>query len=226
MGLHIYNEPVAAGVEQLTNTIRGALGNNQTVLWLLSAGSNVDITLQVTQQLGTAGVGFVKAALVDERYGDPGHADSNYQKLVDAGFESTGIPLTPVLLPNGESLQATAGRYESVLHDLMSQAQCVVIQLGIGADGHTAGVLPHSIGVDSTKLIESYDGPDFRRITMTLGALRRVDQAFVFCYGADKATTLRQLVDADLPLAEQPAQILKKLPSVYLYNDQVGGEIE
>jgi 6-phosphogluconolactonase len=220
MGLHVLKEPKATGAKRLLVTLQEQLQAGKHVLWLVSGGSNVDMECDIAKRLkDTANL---TVALIDERYGKPGHADSNYQKLVDGDFTKNDVVLLPVL-ENGLDIKQTAAAYSEKLEKLLDEADVVIAQLGIGADGHTAGVLPRSPVVESKKLIEHYEGPDFQRITMTLEALRFADVVFVFAYGEDKLGALTRLRDENLPLAEQPSQILKQLPEVYLYNDIIEG---
>jgi 6-phosphogluconolactonase/glucosamine-6-phosphate isomerase/deaminase len=217
MGMEIRKESKEQGAEHLRSVLNEQLEAGKCVLWLVSGGSNVTLECGIAAEL--ADVSNLQAALVDERYGLPGHQDSNYQKLVDGGFT---VALAPVL-EAGLDIKETTHRYNERLEVLLDAADVVVAQLGIGADGHTNGVLPHSSVVGSKKLLEQYEGPDFQRITMTLEALRFADVVFVFAYGEDKQATLTRLRDEDIPFDDQPSQILKQLPQVYLYNDSIEG---
>lgn len=217
MGIEIRSVPKEQGVKHLQSLLAEQLQAGKRVLWLVSGGSNVDIECQIYKQL--TDLEGLSTALIDERYGEPGHKDSNYQKLVDGGFAAN---LTPVLV-TGLDIDNTTAQYSEKLEKLLDEADVVIAQLGIGADGHTNGVLPDSPIVNSKKLVEQYKGSDFGRITMTLEALRFVDVVFVFAYGQDKKLTLTRLTTEDVSLDEQPSQILKQLPEVYLYNDSIEG---
>lgn len=217
MGMEIRKESKQQGAEQLKKVLSEQLQAGKCVLWLVSGGSNVQLECDIAA--GLTDTSNLQAALIDERYGEPGHKDSNYQKLVDGGFK---VALAPVL-EAGLDITETAKRYTERLEVLLDAADVVVAQLGIGSDGHINGVLPHSPVVGSKKLIEHYDGPDFRRITMTLESLRFADAVFVFAYGEDKLDALTKLRDQEVSLDVQPSQILKQLSQVYLYNDCIEG---
>jgi 6-phosphogluconolactonase/glucosamine-6-phosphate isomerase/deaminase len=162
--------------------------------------------------------------LTDERYGPVSHADSNWQQLLEAGFYSGQAAVYPVL-QDGLSLAATAQAFNKTLQDSFNQADVVIGQLGIGADGHTSGILPRSPAVQPAKALAiGYKTAQFDRISTTFTALKRLEYAYVFAYGQDKQPALQALKEKNLPLADQPAQILKLVQRAYVYNDQVEGE--
>jgi 6-phosphogluconolactonase/glucosamine-6-phosphate isomerase/deaminase len=82
--------------------------------------------------------------------------------------------------------------------------------------------LPGSPAITDEKFVAGYDAGNFTRITLTPPALRQIAVAFAFVYGKSKFEALQNLHDNDLPLDEQPAQILKQLNESYVYNDQIG----
>jgi 6-phosphogluconolactonase/glucosamine-6-phosphate isomerase/deaminase len=92
---------------------------------------------------------------------------------------------------------------------------------GIGSDGHTAGILPRSSAVDEMRLAHGYDGGTFKRITMTRPAITQLDEAVIYTMGKDKWPVLDQL-ENDVAIDEQPAQILKQVPKVTIFNDHKG----
>jgi len=207
-------------VADVNQALSAALAANHKVLWLVSGGSNIEIECEISSRL--LDTGNLTAALVDERYGQPGHKDSNYQKLVEAGFRAN---LTPVLQKDNLDIAKTTKQYAETLQGLLDEADIVIAQLGIGTDGHTAGVLPGSPLVASKQLVGNYHGTDFKRISVTLQGLRFIDAAFVFAYGSEKQAALRSLRDQALPLAEQPCQIFRQLPHVTIYNDAIEGDV-
>lgn len=159
--------------------------------------------------------------LMDERYGPLGHADSNWQQLIGAGIDFGRAQAYPVL-QEALDIEATTRMFELTLEDALQKADVVIGQFGMGNDGHTAGILPASAAVSAEGLAVHYHTETFDRITMTFEALKRVDLAYCFAYGKDKAAALKQLHTKKLSLTKQPAQVFKQLPQVYLYNDQIG----
>jgi 6-phosphogluconolactonase len=72
-----------------------------------------------------------------------------------------------------------------------------IVQLGLGADGHTASLLPADTVLDDGEcdvaVSAEYQGT--RRMTLTLGALSRARQRLWLVTGPEKAPRLRELID-------------------------------
>ena len=61
-------------------------------------------------------------------------------------------------------------------------------------------------------------------MTTTPAALARLDEAVVYALGESKWPVIDQLED-DLPLNDQPAQALKQIPKLTIFNDHRGEKI-
>ena len=221
--MQFFQADASRGVGQLSDLLNQSLAANHRVLWLVSGGSNIPIENKVMAALARDHLSNLTIMLTDERYGDIGHANSNAQQLIAAGFSPKQAIFIPVLI--NQSLELTAARYNRLVSQQLERNQITIGQLGIGEDGHTAGILPNSLAATvSDSFVAYYPAQDFSRITLTFPALRLITTAIVFAYGAGKQTALKQLKDEDLPLEVQPAQILKAIPSTYIYNDELEGE--
>ena len=196
------------GLKTLVAALIEPLQQQQTVLWLVPGGSNIKVAVAAMAQLK----GYenkLSITLTDERYGHVGHPDSNWQQLLDAGFDSGQAKLYPVLRPDLD-LQQTAEAFGRTLQDLFTQTDVIIGQFGIGADGHISGILPHSrAAIETADYAFGYVTPSFKRVTTTFSAIKKTTQAFCFVYGEDKQAALTALRDQQLPLEDQPAQILK-----------------
>ncbi len=222
--MHFFRTSVSSGVKQLSEQIRQALTENKLVLWLVSGGSNVPITIDVMKTLSGTPLHNLTIMLSDERYGAVGHPDSNAYQLNKSGFDPKEASYLPVL--TGQSLEVTADRYNGLLNEQVARHQIIIGQLGIGADGHTSGILPHSPATLVTdKLVTSYVATDFSRITLTFPALKQINLAFVFAFGEAKQPALKRLKDENVAIDDQPAQILKAIPQTYIYNDELEGVV-
>lgn len=205
-------------VDYILHAIQPRLHTDQRVLWLVSGGSAIAIAVAVRASLTS--VSKLTVGLIDERYGEVGHADSNWRQLLDAGFDITELQILPVL--TGRSFNETVQDYETRLTMAIESHDFRIGLLGIGPDGHTSGILPHSPAVDvDDRDVVGYKWQDYIRITTTLNSLQRLDEAVVCAFGEAKKPTLTDLVSKNLPVAVQPAQLLKRLPTTILYNDQV-----
>ena len=205
----------------LRSYLQTALDQNKKVLWLISGGSNIVITADILRQLH--GTQNLTIAQVDERYGPVGHPDSNWQQLLDSGTPLDGITLVPILQNPLGSMHQAAADYEAKLQKLLKTADISIAQLGMGTDGHIAGILPGTESVQAAGLVTSYQTEQFDRITLTFNGLDQVQELWLFAYGQDKKPQLEALQNQDLSLSEQPAQYLKQHPRVVVYNDSIEG---
>jgi 6-phosphogluconolactonase len=213
------------GVADLTERLVRELAGGKRVLWLTSGGSNIPASVQVMENISAALSGKLSVSLADERYGEPGHPDSNWTQLMQAGFKGKSATLLPVLLPERSFQQATQD-YAQLIEKAFADNDVIIAQLGIGPDGHIAGILPGSEAAQETQaLVAGYHDPPLTRLTLTFPGLRRITAAYAFAFGKPKQKALVTLHSASLPLAEQPAQILNELDEAYMYSDQVGEHV-
>jgi 6-phosphogluconolactonase/glucosamine-6-phosphate isomerase/deaminase len=207
------NTPV---VRYAANQIASKLDRGR-VLWLVSGGSAIAVTAATAKLLAGRSLANLTVSLIDERYGDPGHPNSNWQQLMAAGLDLPGAILHPVL--TGHSQLQSASDFQDFLREQFQISDYALGLLGIGPDGHTSGILPHSPAVTAGGLVFAYDGPDYRRITTTAAALAKLDEAIVYAVGPAKWPVLDQL-ETSLPAAVQPAQVLKSLPKLTIFTDR------
>ncbi len=208
----------------LASKIGECLSQNQKVLWLVSGGSNIQIFIGALEILKS---GFKKEinsnlviTLTDERYGPINHPDSNWTQLIQAGLDISCLKESvPVLF--GGSFEATTRLFSRNYLRLSKWADVIIGQFGIGVDGHIAGVLPGTIGVDNIEIACSYSSTPFQRITLTLNSLKKISIALTFALGKSKQQVIRNLRDKNISLQETPAQILKLILKSYLYTDQL-----
>ncbi len=209
----------------IADRLRKELDHGHKVLWLLSGGSNIGIEVDALKKLPLELQKNLTITLNDERFGPFGHKDSNLQQLTDGGLLKTAAKIIPVLVPESLPLTATATHFGDNLSMEIALADTVVSQLGMGSDGHIAGILPNTPAVNATELVCSYTTDLYDRITITAETLKLVNVVYLFAFGPDKRAQLELLRDKKLTPNEQPAQFLKQISEVYVYNDQLDTEV-
>lgn len=208
----------------LVLSLNVALAKKETVLWLVPGGSNITVASAIMSGLRKENLKQLTIALTDERYGLSGHKDSNYFQLHEAGFDTHGATFHDLL--QGASFADTISEGAKAMETVFSQTKTIIGFFGMGPDGHIAGILPGSPAAVNEKVwMTGYDGGQFQRFTLTPFALSHVQQAFVGTFGAEKRVALTTLHDKIVPIAEQPAQILRHIPEVFIYNNQIGDKI-
>jgi 6-phosphogluconolactonase/glucosamine-6-phosphate isomerase/deaminase len=207
-------------IEYLTQTLTTHLNDGQRVTWLIPGGSAIAIAVAVSQQLGNVNTASLNVTLTDERFGPLNHDDSNWRQLMEAGFrQPDGLSLQVL---GGKELPETVNDYGEVLLKLLTQSDFRIGLFGMGADGHTAGILPESAAVHDENYASGYDAGNFTRITMTPKAITRLSEAVVYAVGLEKQAALEGLAKENMSLDKQPAQVFKQLPKATIFNDQVG----
>ncbi len=210
------------GIADLTQRLVRELSAGRRVLWLVTGGSNLPASVKIMGSISDDLSRNLTVMLADERYGAPGHADSNWAQLMDSGFQGKHATLLP-LLQAGDSFERAAERYNQLAGQAFNEAEVTISQIGIGADGHVAGILPESPAArETTAMVIAYDSPPYTRLTMTFPALQRITADYSFAFGENKRQTLTMLEQKQLDPIMQPAQIFKQLPEAYIYNDQIG----
>lgn len=207
-------------VHYLVELLTKSLTKNNKVLFLLSGGSCIPIAVDVARELRSLDLPLENLAisLTDERYGALGHADENWQQLLDAGLDLPKAKLYRVL-QTGMNMTDTAKAYGEFLDTAIKTSDYRIGLFGIGADGHTAGIKAESIDMTTKNLTAEYDWDDYRRITTTPQAISLLDEAVAYAIGPEKAETLEQLYAHSPPIAAQPAQALKRVAKFTLFTD-------
>ncbi|MBA3757690.1 6-phosphogluconolactonase [Candidatus Saccharibacteria bacterium] len=207
-------------IDYIHRLIKLRLENNNKVLWLISGGSAIKVEAEVARRLNKSNEIYkLTVMLVDERYGKPGHQNSNWHKLMQAGFWVPGAQLEPILV--GKNIAQTTIDFAGQLHSQLATCDFKIGVFGMGVDGHTAGILPNSPAISSSLYGVHYRAGEFHRITCTTKAIENLDEAILYAVGKEKSIMLSKLAE-DVDEQVQPAQILKKAAVLTVFNDQRG----
>jgi 6-phosphogluconolactonase/glucosamine-6-phosphate isomerase/deaminase len=212
----------AEGVEQMAEKIIDSLLAGKKVLWLICGGSNIPLAkkaMDMVRERAGEKVSNLAIGQTDERFGPVGHKDSNWQQMIDERFDFKDAKTLPIL--SGEPLKETVRNYAEALGEAFEGNDIVVAQFGIGADGHIAGMLPHTGGIEAKELVFGYEAEPFVRITMTPPAFAYIHAAYAFAFGQSKLEAVDHLQNSDLPLEDEPCQILKTIPECCFYSDKL-----
>lgn len=212
---------MAEGAAAVRDRLVKELKSEHNVLWLVSGGSQIQTNVEIMNEIPDELTKSLTVYLIDERYGDVGHPDSNSKQLEDAGFDHKQARVSYVL-SQGLSLEETAEQYALSIGAAFEVADVVIALVGMGPDGHILGILPGSPAVDSDKLVEYYETEQYKRVTLTARAAREhFDVSYLLAFGDNKRQQLEDLRDKGLAVSEQPAQLMKQLREAYVYNDQI-----
>lgn len=209
-------------VEYITTVIQQQLHLGERVLWFVPGGSAMGVATAVIHRLEDTDTSNLCITLTDERYGQPGHDDENWTQLMKLGFAVESINAYRVL--RGETAEETARDFDQKLQKLFMTYTYKIGLFGVGADGHTAGILPHSPAVNSDMLAVYYQGDDFARVTITPRAIALLDEVVVYAHGARKHPQISRLLHDDVSIVDQPAQALKLAAKSIIFSDFLAAE--
>lgn len=207
-----YKSDDSIAIRETALSINTATQNNQDVLWLLSGGSAIKLAAATASLLSDPA--RVTVSLVDERYGEVGHPDSNWQQLIDNGFPFDFFVIQPVLI--GKSIEETVEHFSDILHT----DKTIIALLGMGLDSHTSGILPESIAAyEQLEFAIGYQGPDYMRVSTTPAFLSQIDIGILYVSGAQKHAPLKSFLSQDDDPTKRPVQFLKTATSLIVITD-------
>lgn len=212
-------EKAEDAAEFLAQSIVRELGLHKRVLWFVTGGSSIAVATLASKILS----GYHKEnphltiMLTDERYGPLGHPDSNWRQLEDGGFSLPWAKSVPIL--TGDDRNTTNQKFNTALKEELHNAEYRIGLFGIGADGHTAGILPGSPAVDAPGWSFAYSAGAFERITITPKTIVELDEVVAFVQGKEKWKVMEDLKKNNLDIHKQPAQILKKVPLLKIFTN-------
>jgi len=216
------DRPIELAADHVADVLKKHLSRGERVLWLMTGGSGIAISVLASKKLVDTDLSNLYISLTDERFGPVGHKDENWQQLLNNEFTLMGGNLYRPL--NGNDIANTASNFADWLDEQFKNADYSLGLFGIGTDGHTAGIKPHSQVATTNELVVSYHGEDFDRVTISFNSIRKISEAVIQISGNDKRVVTHQLIYEDIPLDTQPAQILKEIPIATIYSNNDKGE--
>ena len=201
----------------ISERIIESLEKYKEVFWFVTGGSSIEIISLASLQIAQNPHKNLTITLTDERYGAKNHDNSNWSQLLKSGFNLPDAKIIPVL--SDQDPLTTPEKFNNSLKEMFNKENYKIGVFGIGADGHTAGILPQSIAVNSEEYACYYETPKFNRITMTPKAISLLNEGIVFMKGEEKWPVVEDLLNKNTAIAEQPAQILKTLPKLTIFTD-------
>ncbi len=206
--------------QEAANRLAGALDHSVKTLLLLSGGSSLAVAREALAGIKPKQKQFITIAQIDERYGEPGHPDSNWNGIEDLAQDFNEYAGVANVLQSSGSIEEDAANYDARLRELLVVNVLKVGLFGIGADGLVAGIAPNTpanfFKYTDGRLVVNFEGSDFPRITTTSALMKVLDEAVVFACGEPKKDAITKL-EKDLPPHKHPAQLLKEANRAWVY---------
>lgn len=221
------NTPTQDAGKQLAHVIQQH--REEPVLLLLSGGS----ALSLLPYCETRHIDHrVTISVLDERFTKAAE-HQNFALLSATQFctdaRQHGAQMIDPQIDMKESPHAIAERFEQELRQWkVDHPNGVVIAImGIGPDGHTAGIMPHTTEIDfdgDAWVVDYVVSPSVnqftQRITVTYTFLNQiVDTAIVYAIGTEKQKHITALEKGEGDRQEMPAFIMRTMRDVTLYTN-------
>jgi 6-phosphogluconolactonase len=147
----------------------------------------------------------------DERCVPPENLDSNYHMMKVALLDVIGtntIERVHRIRAEGDPAEAAAAYERELIGVLGTPPVLDIVLLGLGTDGHTASLFPHSPALGETRWVAANPYRDSMRITLTPPTLRGARHIRFLVAGADKANIVETVIDGPRDPARYPAQLM------------------
>lgn len=215
-----------------------ALGNalsrhaDTPILLMLSGGSALTMLDFVSKEaLGP----HVTVTMLDERYSKDSGVN-NFAQLEQTNFYKTGIERgvhsIPTKVLGDESMEKLRDRFANALHEWKRQYKngVVIATIGIGLDGHVAGIFPgeHSVDFNDNHWVVGYSVPSTvnqypDRVTVTNTFLcNQIQEVIAFVTGSEKREIIKELYDNihhNKIMSAKPMGVIFKMKKASLYTN-------
>jgi 6-phosphogluconolactonase len=150
----------------------------------------------------------------DERTVPPDDPESNFRMAQETLLSQVPIPQSNVYrIPAEQQPAQAANSYEQMLRDFFGdQPRFDLVFLGMGDDGHTASLFPHTAALDEQArwvVANHVEKLDTWRITLTAGAINAAKKVAFLVSGEKKATRLREVLHSVHQPHELPSQLIQ-----------------
>ena len=155
---------------------------------------------------------------VDERCVPPDHPDSNYRMTREAMLDQAPLDKTQIFRIQGElEPDEAAAKYEFDIRQSfrLEGAELPVfdmVLLGMGPDGHTASLFPHTEGLHEMMRIAIANHvvqKETWRVTLTRPVINRARDVFFLIEGADKVDALKAVLLGPYDPETYPSQLIQ-----------------
>lgn len=168
----------------------------------------------------------------DERYVPPNHPDSNQRMARLAWLDQVDIPEGNIhAMPTGaNNPEADAQTYDLALREFFQTEPGQfpafdLILLGLGDDGHTASLFPHTDALqvcDRLVTVGNKDGQP--RLTFTIPLINQARSVVFLVAGAGKQAALAEIFAPEANANQYPARFIQPPGELIWLLDQAAGE--
>jgi len=219
---------VARSLTLVTERIQAAVAARGTCTLALAGGSTPQ---PLYEALARAALPWSNLHIFwgDERYVPVDHPDSNAGMAKTAWLDQVDIPtdhihITPTYF---DDPAAAAADYEKTIKQVCNSdwPQFDIILLGMGDDGHTASLFPHTSALEvSDRLITVGEKSGAPRITFTASFINHSRCVLFLVSGSNKQIALSQVFAAEGDDAAYPSRKIQPQGELWWLLDADAGE--
>ncbi|OGG03127.1 hypothetical protein A2W14_04670 [Candidatus Gottesmanbacteria bacterium RBG_16_37_8] len=214
------------GAELLIRRLEGVLKEGKRCLLLLSGGSAVNLYQRLAEYIDKSQFGSENLAVgqADERFQPDSPDEVNYRAIEKSGLirvlKKKNISIYKIF--QTENLAQSAGQYSRILDDLFKKYDYRMTVLGIGRDGHTAGLLPgYKHEWDKKTWVVGYENNGLyrQRISITAKTIGRLDYGMVVISGEEKREAMGKITGRRGNIDKIPGLLIHKIRQVDLVTE-------
>jgi 6-phosphogluconolactonase len=212
-----------AAAEHFLETAQAAVAARGKARIAFSGGSTPKRTFEL---MANPAERFLKAMpweqieiyFVDERCVPPDDKDSNYRMMREAMLDKVPVKPDHVFRMEGElEPEVAAARYETTIRSQFrlegaEVPRFDVLALGMGDDGHTASLFPHTAALHELgRVVIANHVPqkDTWRVTLTWPVIVEASEVFFLIGGKDKADPLHRVLQGPYDPETLPSQLIR-----------------
>jgi 6-phosphogluconolactonase len=210
-----------ASARMFAETVERAVTTRGMARVAISGGMTPQTTFKLLASAPFAGtIPWDKVQLfwVDERCVGPEHPESNYGVCRELLLSQVPIPAANVFRMEGElEPEVAASRYESTLRNVLKLEGAEspafdLLTLGMGPDGHTASLFPHTAGLDEMgRLVIANHVPQKEawRISLTWPVINHAAEVVFEVEGESKTEVLAEVLTGPRDPERLPSQLIR-----------------
>lgn len=208
-------EAINLATAKLADSLQIALARNKKILLLLSGGSNLKILDQISKEL--VNNPNIASYVLDERFSKDPSLNNSLQ------IKEKGVNIKLTVPGDQESLLDFASRFNDELETWLEQNPGgeIICTLGMGPDGHIAGISPMPDDQDrfeqtfsQNQLVIGYTGnlAPAERVTTSPIFLAKVNLFVALILGEAKRPVFNDFINKKTKANLYPVQLLHKFP--------------
>lgn len=201
---------VARAAEWIAQSLRESVGRQGTCALALAGGATPLPVYCRVAELPDVPWRHTAIFFTDERAVPPEHPESNYRRAADTLLSRVDLPPEQV-----HRMQAERPDREQAAADYAAQLPEAIdlLLLGMGVDGHTASLFPHSPALAETvrRVVPVCgDTVSLPRLTITPPVIRSARSVLMLVTGAAKAEPVARALEGPEDVRDLPAQLARR----------------